>query len=70
VLPILIFAAVGLLVLNGQWGVPTTLGFAIFGSGMTLAACREREYDDVDEDEEELMHDEEYVDPDAADSMA
>jgi hypothetical protein len=41
ILPMLIFAACGLLVLNGQWGVPTTLGFAIFGAGLTLAACVE-----------------------------
>jgi hypothetical protein len=41
VLPLLIFAACGLLVLNGQWGVPSTLGFAVFGAGITLAACVE-----------------------------
>jgi hypothetical protein len=39
ILPMLIFAACGLLILNGQWGVPTTLGFAIFGAGLLLAAC-------------------------------
>ena len=37
-LPILIFAATGLSVLQGQWGPPTVLGFAVIGSGMVLAA--------------------------------
>jgi hypothetical protein len=55
-LPILIFAACGLTILNGQWGVPTTLGFAIFGAGLTLAACVEPEYDDEDEEEHEEGH--------------
>jgi hypothetical protein len=41
ILPMLIFSACGLTILNGQWGVPTTLGFAIFGAGLTLAACEE-----------------------------
>jgi hypothetical protein len=54
-LPILLFAACGLLILNGQWGVPTTLGFAIFGGGLTLAACVE-----PPEDEEEDDHDENH----------
>ena len=54
VLPILIFAACGLLILNGQWGVPTTLGFAIFGGGLTLAACVEPpEWDEEDEEHED-----------------
>jgi hypothetical protein len=60
VLPMLIFTACGLLILNGQWGVPTTLGFATFGAGLTLAACVElpedyehdhEEHDDSDGDE-------------------
>ncbi len=54
ILPLLLFAACGLLVLNGQWGVPATLGFAIFGAGITLAAC-------VEPEEEE-----EYADDDGA----
>ena len=64
ILPIMIYSACGLLVLNGQWGVPATLGFAIFGTGLTLAACEEpeEEYDDEDEehddDEEGEEHDE------------
>jgi hypothetical protein len=54
ILPMLIFAACGLLVLTGQWGVPTILGFAIFGAGLTLAACvepseEEEEYDDEED---------------------
>lgn len=53
VLPLLIFAACGLLVLNGQWGVPTILGFAIFGAGLTLAACVEPPEDEEEFDSEE-----------------
>ena len=61
ILPMLIFTACGLLVLNGQWGVPTALGFAIFGAGLTLAACVEPlcddEYDEHhDHAEEESDH--------------
>jgi hypothetical protein len=57
VLPLLIFAASGLLVLNGQWGVPTSAGFAIIGAGLTLAACVdppevEEEYEDHEHDHE------------------
>ncbi len=59
ILPILLFAACGLLLLNGQWGVPTTLGFAIFGGGLTLAACVEPEEDEADDD-----HDGEPVESD------
>jgi hypothetical protein len=53
ILPILIFAGCGLLILNGQWGVPTTLGFAVFGAGITLAACVEPEEDEYDHDHED-----------------
>ena len=56
ILPILIFAACGLLVLNGQWGVPTTLGFAIFGAGLTLAACVEPPEEDEYEQKEHHDH--------------
>ena len=52
VLPLLIFAACGLTVLNGQWGVPTTLGFAVFGAGLTLAACEEPVAEEENEDGE------------------
>jgi hypothetical protein len=55
ILPMLIFSACGLLILNGQWGVPTTLGFAIFGAGLTLAACVEPE--EEDEEDHEGHHD-------------
>jgi len=52
ILPMLIFSACGLLVLSGQWGVPTSLGFAIFGAGLTLAACVEPpEEDEYDHEE-------------------
>jgi hypothetical protein len=39
-LPFLLFAATGLLLLNGQWGPPTIQGFATLGAGLSLAACR------------------------------
>ena len=39
-LPLLIFAACFPLILNGQWGPPMILGFAILGGGLTLAATR------------------------------
>lgn len=39
-LPWLFFLACGFLVLNGQWGQPTSLGFAIMGAGLTIAAIR------------------------------
>jgi hypothetical protein len=46
ILPLLIFAASGISILNGQWGVPTSLGFAIFGAGLTLAACEDEHEED------------------------
>jgi len=55
-LPLLIFASCGLLVVNGQWGVPTSLGFAIFGAGLTLAACEEPEDHDEEEYDDEHEH--------------
>ncbi len=39
-LPLLIFAATAMAILQGQWGPPTVLGFAVVGSGLLLAACR------------------------------
>jgi hypothetical protein len=49
----LLFGASGLLIFNGQWAVPTTLGFSIFSGGLTLAACNEEvDPDGEDEDEE------------------
>jgi hypothetical protein len=56
ILPALIFSACGLLILNGQWGVPTTLGFAIFGAGLTLAACVEPSEEDEDDPAEHHDH--------------
>jgi hypothetical protein len=52
-LPLLIFAGCAVSILNGQWGVPTSLGFAILGAGLTLAACVEPYEDDEYEDEDE-----------------
>jgi hypothetical protein len=37
-LPLLIFAATALAVLQGQWGPPTVLGFAVTGAGLLLGA--------------------------------
>lgn len=39
-LPLLIFSACFLLILNGQWGPPTILGFAMLGGGLSLAATK------------------------------
>ncbi len=39
-LPILLFGAAGPLVLMGQIGQPTTLGFTVLGAGLCLAATR------------------------------
>jgi len=43
-LPILLFGAAGPLVLMGQIGQPTTLGFTAFGAGLCLAASRTNQY--------------------------
>jgi hypothetical protein len=40
VLPLLIFAAIALAVLQGQWGPPTVLGFAVAGAGLLLGALQ------------------------------
>jgi len=40
-LGLLIFSATALPVLNGQFGQPTALGFAVFGGGLCLAAANE-----------------------------
>lgn len=37
-LPLLIFSATALTVLQGQWAPPTVLGFAVFGAGLLLGA--------------------------------
>jgi hypothetical protein len=48
-LPLLILIGVGPTMLNGQFGVPTTLGFSVLGAGLSLAAARA-----VPETEEEI----------------
>ena len=40
-LPALLFGADGLTLLSGQLGQPTSLGFAMFGGGLCLAACND-----------------------------
>jgi hypothetical protein len=39
-LALLLFAAFALPMLNGQFAQPAALGFAVFGAGLCLAACR------------------------------
>jgi len=39
-LPLLLFAATAVTVLQGQWAPPTVLGFAVVGSGLILAALK------------------------------
>jgi hypothetical protein len=58
-LPMILFSAVGLLIINGQWGVPTNLGFMTLGAGLTLAACQEEQFDEDDDEEE---HGEDFED--------
>ncbi len=40
ILPLLLFGACALIILNGQFGFGSTLGFAAFIGGLCLAACR------------------------------
>jgi hypothetical protein len=55
-LPLVIWSAAAPAVLLHQWAPPTLLGFAVFGSGLILAAVNypeeEEEEDDEDEDDE------------------
>ncbi|WP_438481968.1 hypothetical protein [Oleiharenicola lentus] len=44
-LPLLIFAAMALTILQGQWAPPTVLGFAVTGAGLLLGACNPRRDD-------------------------
>jgi hypothetical protein len=39
-LPLFLFVAVAINLIRGQWGQPTTAGFAVFAAGLCLAACR------------------------------
>ncbi len=41
ILPLLIFGSCIIDILIGQFGTPSTLGFAVFGGGLCLAACRD-----------------------------
>lgn len=53
-LPLLIFSAAGVAVFQYQWGPPTVLGFAVFGSGMVLAALNRAPIEEIQPPEEEL----------------
>ena len=47
-MPLLIFTSSCMLILNGQWGPPTILGFAILGGGLALAATKTSSLDPED----------------------
>jgi hypothetical protein len=49
-LSLLLSGASGLLWINGQFGQPTTLGFAVFGAGLALAALHPPEGDEEHEE--------------------
>jgi len=70
ILPVLIFASIGLLVLNGQWGVPTVLGFVIFGGGLMLAACVEPPEWEEEDHEHEHEHEEAHAEGESDQSPA
>jgi hypothetical protein len=59
-LPAILFASGAVLLFNGQWGVPTTLGFAIFTGGLVLAACNEPEEWEDEEHEHDPDHEHEH----------
>ena len=44
ILPLLLFSACALIILNGQFGQPTTVGFAILGGGLCLTSCQKKSY--------------------------
>jgi hypothetical protein len=48
-LPMLLFSACFLLVLNAPIGIPMTLGFVVMGAGMTLAAAKESDTASLDD---------------------
>lgn len=48
-LPIILFSAIGLLLLSGVWGPPTQLGFSVFASGLALAACNPYRFNAIDQ---------------------
>jgi hypothetical protein len=41
-----------ILILQSQWGQPTTLGFAVLSAGLVVAAMNEPEYEEIEEEEE------------------
>jgi hypothetical protein len=67
VLPLLLFAAVAVILVMGQFGQPTVVGFAAFSSGLCLASMRsspdsdeeDQDADDEQESSEELLEREE-----------
>jgi hypothetical protein len=57
-LPLLIWSALMIAILQGQWGPPTVLGFAVIGGGLILGAMNPVE-ETVPETAETVMHIEE-----------
>lgn len=49
------------LLLQAQWGQPTTLGFSVFSAGLTIAALNAPKTEDKEEMEEEEMNEEELI---------
>ncbi|MFT3831382.1 MAG: hypothetical protein QM691_16930 [Opitutaceae bacterium] len=56
-LPLLILCACASAIIFGQWAPPTILGFAVFGSGLCLAACQDEPEETEEEEEEALEED-------------
>lgn len=54
-LPLLVLCACASAIVFGQWAPPTILGFAVFGSGLCLAACQDEPEDEESLDEEEEL---------------
>jgi hypothetical protein len=57
-LPLLMFCACGMPLVSGQFSQPTELGFAVFGSGLCVAALREEEEEEEEESIEEKPEEE------------
>lgn len=68
-LPLGIWAACSPAVLLHQWAPPTLLGFAIFGSGLLLAATNYVDDEEDDEEDEEASDDDEQSDDDDNDPV-
>ncbi|HLP03316.1 MAG TPA: hypothetical protein VK163_14920 [Opitutaceae bacterium] len=54
-LPLLILCACASAIVFGQWAPPTILGFAVFGSGLCLAACQDEPEEETEEEEDDAF---------------